>query len=185
MQQLTQARLKELLNYDPETGIFTRKTTPGGTAKKGNAAGAPHGDGYLSIMVDRKNYLIHRLAWFYIHEYLPEHDIDHLNGIRDDNRICNLREVSRSCNLQNQRIYSNNTSGFPGVCWHKRDKKWTVKIRTRGKRKSLGYYQTALNAALARLTEEIWNPNWTCNHRSELVKAIKAAWPEFNEKSLS
>ena len=176
---ITQSRLKELLSYDPDSGIFIWKISTNNRVKSGSFAGSLRLDDYIEIMVDGKKYQAHRLAWLYTHGYDTENQIDHLNGIRNDNRISNLREVSQSCNLQNQKINSNNTSGFPGVTWVKRKQKWVAQIQIQGKVHGLGYYDTALDAALARYTEEVWNSNWTCNHRSELVKAIKKSWPEF------
>jgi len=176
--RLTQDRLKELLDYDPETGEFVWKISKRGI-RAGSVAGTLKPIGYICIRVDGKLYRAHRLAWLYTYGYFPENQIDHLNGIRDDNRITNLREVSQFCNMQNQKTRSDNTSGFPGVCWRKQRRKWKAQIQIQGKRYGLGYYDTALDAALARYIEEIWNPNWTCNHRSELIKAIKKTWPEF------
>jgi len=182
---LTQERLKKLFKYDPETGEFIRLVRVCKRVHVGDIAGSYHKDGYLHFHVDKKLYLSHRLDWLYVYGYFPEHQVDHKNGVRDDNRLCNLRVVSQSCNLQNQRIHSNNSSGFPGVCWHKKHKKWYAQSQIQGKQKFMGLYATALDAALARLTAEISCPLWTCNHRGELVKAIKKAWPEFNERCLN
>jgi len=177
---LTQSRLKEVLSYDPETGKFVRKVSRSNSVKVGSVAGTLSPLGYTQIRVDGKRYLAHRLAWLYTHGYFPENQIDHLNGIRNDNRIKNLREVSNACNLQNTKIRSDNTSGFPGVYWHKQRRKWGAYIQIQGKPYHLGLYDTALGAALARYTAEVQCPGWTCNHRSELTKAIKARWPGFN-----
>ncbi len=183
MKKLTQERLKEVLNYNPTTGIFIQKKKRQGVCV-GNEAGYLGSNGYRYISIDGKNYRSHRLVWLFIEGYLPENEIDHLNGKRNDNRLSNLREASRRCNAQNCKIYLTNTSGFPGVSWSKRYKNWQAKIMINNKHYYLGSYDTALDAALARLTEEVNNTNWHCNHRGELVKAIKRAWPDFNEKSL-
>ena len=176
---LTQDRLKEVLSYDPDSGKFIWKISTSNRVKAGSVAGTLNSTGYIYIRVDGKKYLAHRLAWLHAYGYDPEHGIDHLNGVRDDNRISNLREVSQSCNLQNTKTYSRNTSGFPGVSWDKWRRKWRAQIRSQGRNHFLGYYEDSLEAALARYTEEIWDSKWACNHRSELVKAIKKSWPGF------
>lgn len=177
-EMITQKRLKELLDYDPATGEFRWRVNRGGI-QAGSVAGGDNGNGYLVISIDEKLYRSHRLAWLFVYGYIPEYQIDHVNGKRADNRLANLREVSPQCNAQNRDIYSNNTSGFIGVSWHKRDRKWQARIVINGKLIYLGLYPTALEAALARYTTEVQCPDWTCNHRSELVRAIKKAWPKF------
>jgi HNH endonuclease len=114
---LTQAELKEHLHYDPETGIFTRLKSIAHRVKIGDIAGCLHvGSGYVNIRVFGIHYKAHRLAWLYIHGINPCNDIDHINGNRSDNRIINLRDVTRSVNKQNTRkCSSNNKSGFLGV----------------------------------------------------------------------
>ncbi len=179
MQQLTQKKIKQLLHYNSFTGVFTWEINRNGQPEKGKVAGYKHPRGYIGIMIDGKSYYAHRLAWLYTYGYLPEHQVDHKNGICSDNRISKLRHVTNRCNLQNQRIHINNTSGFPGVHWYKKYKKWSAQIRINSKRYHLGYYNSPLEAALARYTTEVQCPQWTCNYRSELVKAIKISWPEF------
>ena len=181
---INQKKLKEHLNYNTETGVFTRLVSSSASVKVGDVAGSLSG-GYIRIVVNGKRHLAHRLAWLYIYGYFPENDIDHKNGIKEDNRLSNLREASRSCNNQNQRVSSRNTSGYPGVYWHKTVKKWTASIRINSKNYHLGCHETPLDAGLARLTEEVWNINWQCNHRGELVKKIKASFHKFNEKSIN
>ena len=83
---LTQERLKELLHYDEETGLFTRKTRVA-SRMKGTISGARHNKGYVQIMIDGDNYLAHRLAWFYVYGEWPKNQIDHINRIKTDNKI--------------------------------------------------------------------------------------------------
>jgi hypothetical protein len=92
-------RLKEFLIYDPETGLFTKIRR---NFKK-PFAGTPHPVGYIRITIDKRFYLAHRLAWFYVKGKWPEADIDHINGDKTDNRFANLREASRSLNRGNSR----------------------------------------------------------------------------------
>lgn len=117
-------------------------------------AGGTNNIGYVAISVQGKLHLAHRLAWLFVHGYLPEHQVDHINRIRDDNRIENLREVSRSCNLRNTGNFVNNTSGVKGVYWNKGKNKWHAQIRINLKMKHLGYYDDFQDVVCARLTAE-------------------------------
>jgi hypothetical protein len=82
--------------------------------------------------------------------------------------------------MQNLKVYTSNKSGFPGVCWDKTNRKWKAQMAVNKQHMFIGYFPTALEAALARFTVEVQCPQWTCNHRSKLAQAIKKAWPEFN-----
>jgi len=113
---ITQKRLKSLFSYDESTGLFTRIVTVSNQIA-GTIVGNKRPDGYLQVTVDRKHYLIHRLAWLYVHGYFPENDIDHKDLIRDHNWIENLRESSRACNIINTGNRCTNTSGVKGVLW--------------------------------------------------------------------
>ena len=176
---LTQKRLKELLHYDPETGIFTWRAKRSGVIRGNMVAGGVNGAGYIHIKIQGKSHKAHRLAFLYMEGYFPEYHVDHKYGIKDDNRWSEISHVTRACNLQNSKLYSSNSSGFSGVNWNKRSKRWLSWAMLNGQSISLGYHPTALDAALARLTWEMQCSKWTCNHRSELVIAIKKAWPEF------
>lgn len=151
MSDLTQSRLMHLLAYDPETGVFTWRVSPTNGVRVGTVAGGKRSDGYHQINIDGKHYRAHRLAWLYIHGHFPGL-IDHLNGIRADNRITNLRDVDCSINSQNQRrAQSANKSGLLGVCWHKCNAKWRAQIRLDGRKKHLGLFATADEAHAAYL----------------------------------
>lgn len=114
---LTLERLKELLHYDPETGAFTRLVQTCSRIRVGDVAGCLHKTTrYLVINVCGVKYLAHRLAWFYMNGVWPDLDIDHENTIKSDNKWKNLREVTHSVNMQNQRkAHSNNKTGLQGV----------------------------------------------------------------------
>ncbi len=127
--ELTAEELRELLNYDQETGIFTRKVSTSNRVKVGAVAGCSGGDGYLLIMVQSRLYQAHRLAWLHTHGVWPKGQIDHINRDRSDNRIANLRDVTQKQNLQNRSKSSTNTSGHPGVSWNKRISKWQASIK--------------------------------------------------------
>lgn len=141
---LTQERLKELLSYDPDTGVFTNLTQRGTRAPKGGVAGWITQDGYINIQIDGKKYQAHRLAWLYVYGEFPEKSLDHVNEIKDDNRLVNLRLATKQENGHNvSSLQINNTSGFRGVSWHKSAKKWIATITINGKNKHLGYFNTA------------------------------------------
>jgi HNH endonuclease/AP2 domain len=142
---LTQAKLKEVLDYNKDSGIFIRKTFSGnyagGTAKIGGIAGTVTERGYIKIRVCGKKYLAHRLAWMYVYGEMPA-NIDHINGIKTDNRICNLRQATQIENGQNRAIHSKNTTGFAGVYFYKLTKKYKAQIGFNNKRYSLGYFES-------------------------------------------
>lgn len=138
---LTQERLKELLEYDPETGIFTRRVTRSPNAMKSTVAGTIKENGYRKITIEKKHYYEHRLAWFYINGRWPI-ELDHIDGKRNNNRITNLRECNRYENCQNNGLRSDSTSGLTGVSWANREQKWNAVIWKTGKRHNLGYFHS-------------------------------------------
>ena len=161
--ELTAEYLRSILNYDQETGIFTWKVSTSNRVKVGDVAGCPDGKGYLLISVHSRLYKAHRLAWLYMNGTWPEDQIDHINRIRADNRILNLREVSHKQNNQNKSKRSDNTSGHPGVCWHKRISKWEARIKHNHKQIHLGYFSILEEAISARKAAEklYWADTYT------------------------
>lgn len=129
--ELTQERLKELLHYDPDTGVFTWKANSY-RRKAGSIAGYNNGKGYIQMRIDSKFYYAHRLAWMWVHGEFPKNEIDHINNVKSDNRISNLRSASRTENLRNMSLTKQNSSGVKGVYWFKRTGKWRAVIRTGG-----------------------------------------------------
>lgn len=148
---ITQERLKELLDYDPGTGVFTWRIGRGFRAKAGSVAGRVNKRGYWEVSVDHKRYRSHRLAWLYIYGELPPNQIDHINRIRTDNRISNLRLATIPENNQNQGKRRDNTSGVIGVYWDKKNGKWKAQISLNGRVMSLGRYETIEEATTARV----------------------------------
>ena len=159
--QLTQARLKELLHYDPDTGIFTRKINRH-AYRAGEIAGSIHRKGYIRISIDRRSYSAHRLAWLYMYGHFPENQIDHINHIKSDNRITNLREVTNQINCRNSRLPKNNKSGIIGVYWNSWRNKWTAIVKVNYQYKFLGHFDDFFEAVCARKSMEIqigFHPN--------------------------
>jgi len=150
---LTAVRLRELLDYNPETGIFTWLTTRGSRAVAGTVAGGSHSKGYRQIGVGGKHYLSHRLAWLYTHGAWPTFEIDHKDEVKTNNRISNLRDVTSVVNQHNRnRPHRDNTSGFVGVDWRQASHKFRARIKAYGVYKHLGYFATAELASEAYLT---------------------------------
>jgi len=167
--QLTQKELKRVLHYNPETGVFTWKIATA-CVKVGKVAGYINDNGYVIISVHGRDYRAHRLAWLYKKGYFPEHDVDHLNRIRHDNRWSEIRHVTRQCNLRNSEKRKDNTSGVAGVCWSKNRQKWVAAIGINNKTHKLGSYSDFSEAVLARLATEICL-NWGgCNSASSAYK---------------
>lgn len=147
---ITQSELQEILHYDPETGIFTRRVASANNKMKaGQVAGGLSDKGYILIRVRSRRYAAHRLAWLYIHGSFPPDGTDHINGVRDDNRLCNLRPATKSQNGMNQGKQRSNTSGFKGVYWSSQHQKWRAQCVANGKKYYLGLFDAAEDASAA------------------------------------
>lgn len=147
---ITAERLRELVHYCPETGIFTHLESRG-RVRAGAIAGC-YSNGYIVIRLDTVLYGAHRLAWLYVHGQFPIGDADHIDGNKSNNKICNLRDVDRSTNLQNQKFASsrNKSSGLLGV--NKRGNgTFRAYIKINGKYASLGTFKYAKDAHEAYL----------------------------------
>lgn len=140
MRDLTVDLLNHLFEYDKETGNLIWAVKRKGTTQ-GAIAGTTNSEGYRVITVNYKSYKAHRLVYLMHKGYLPR-TLDHINNNRSDNRIENLRAVSAGQNQHNRKINSNNKSGYKGVAWFARDRKWSARVNLENKPVFLGYYNT-------------------------------------------
>ena len=146
MTRITAERLRELLHYDPQTGIFTHRFgRKGGSTKKGEIAGRVRAhDGHRRIGLDYGRYFASRLAWLYMTGEWPPNEVDHINCRPDDDRFANLRLATRGENGANRRIQSNSSTGLKGVSLHYG--KWRATIKKNRRPLHLGYFATAEQA---------------------------------------
>lgn len=140
-------RLRDVLDFDQRTGVFTWKKVTSNRVAVGSVAGSLHEPtGYRFVSVDGRMYKAHRLAWLYVNGEWPAGQIDHINGKRDDNRISNLRVVTAAQNLQNQRAGRGRTSSLLGVSWDSSRGRWRAVITVDGKYKQLGRFKDESHA---------------------------------------
>jgi len=160
--------LRQLIDYDPETGALIWRVrdvsffTDGKMSALGamNAWNARYADnpalkvkdfsGYFVGKIFNRKYLAHRVAWAIYSGEWPEHQIDHINGNKLDNRIANLRCATNQENSKNRAIGTRNTSGTIGVCWYNRDRVWVARVSKNGKRKTIGLFKNKDEAIEAR-----------------------------------
>ena len=153
---ITQERLKELLHYNPGTGTVTNLTNRGRRADVGGRAGSLNSvTRYIIITLDKNREFAHRLAFLYMTGVMPERHTDHINGIRHDNRWCNLRAVTPLINHKNQKRRRHNKSGVNGVCWLKKLDRWQVQIRVNYKAVHIGHFIDFDEAVQARRQADI------------------------------
>ena len=150
---MTQSKIKNLLDYDPMTGIFTRLTS--GFGSKSNVEpGWINDQGYKLVTIENKTYRAHRLAWLYMYGVWPSGQIDHIDHNRSNNSISNLRDVTHQDNHKNKPLQKNNKSGTHGVSLLKNGK-WRSRIKINGKEKHLGFFNSKKEAVESRLNAEI------------------------------
>ena len=142
MSEITLEELKQRLNYDPDTGIFTWLDSRSNVAPKGTRAGCVNKiSGYRQIRINRQTFREHRLAWLLSYDEWPKDQIDHINRIKADNRLCNLRDVTTSGNSQNK--------ASKGCTFDKNMNKWKAYIGVQNVKKHLGYFNTEEEAEIA------------------------------------
>lgn len=149
--------LRQLISYNPETGLVTWAYRHPGTRGNrifngkfgGKDAGSHHNAGYTRICIRGVTYLAHRVAWAFTYNEEPPEQIDHINGDRSDNRISNLRAANYSINAKNRAKMSRNTSGFSNVSWSKAAGKWQAMFRHHGELHYVGLFETPEEAGAA------------------------------------
>ncbi len=154
-QQLTSAQLKEILHYNPETGVFTWVKSVGQRAQKGRTAGSKVPTGYIKIKVLQKVYFAHRLAWLYMTGSWPVNEIDHVDNDPSNNVFSNLRAATKSENAQNRGNRKGTVSRFKGVVFDIQSQKWVASIWLKDikKTKRIGSFSSEEEAAKAYRTE--------------------------------
>lgn len=156
---LTAEALNELLAYDPETGHFLWRKARGRSRENG-IAGSMMGP-YWCINIKGRHYLAHRVAWLAHYGVYPAGEIDHINQIKTDNRIANLRIVSRSFNAHNMsQAHKGSSSGLRGAYFHKKHKYWSSHFMVNGVIKNLGVFPSkeAAHAAYIKAKTELGLP---------------------------
>lgn len=150
-------RLNELLRYNPQTGELRWKTNRRGAAKAGQLAGVvDKSRGYVKISIDNIRYKAHRICYKMATGWdVGMFEIDHINGVRSDNRLSNLRMVNAIANRKNTKRRANNSSGYTGVSFHKRNKKWRAQLKANGKKIHLGYFEKIEDAVAARAAADV------------------------------
>ena len=143
--------LKQILHYNPKTGIWTWLIEFNNGIKVGDVAGGLIGSGYIQIAIGKTPYKAHRLAWFYMTGKWPKVDIDHRDLNRSNNKWGNLREATRNQNMHNRKLDAKNTTGFKGVAWHVNHQVFYARIAINGKRIWLGCFNTSEEASEAYL----------------------------------
>jgi hypothetical protein len=145
---ITQERLKELLHYDPDTGVFTWLPHIKYIRTVGRVAGYINPKGYRVIFVCKKLYKASRLAWLYVHGTFPKYELDHIDRDRNNDALTNLRETTPSENACN-RVFTHGNNRYKGVCEKKVGKRnWCAHIVVKGQRRRYAYFTTEKEAAL-------------------------------------
>jgi hypothetical protein len=141
-QVISRVELLEHLSYNPETGALIRKIKSGKNTRLGICGGIDT-LGYVQVQVLGKMWRAHRLIWLLTYGEMPKFQVDHVNGVRHDNRLSNLRQASNAENMRNRGATSANTSGFKGVTFNKNSGKWMAQIMCNGKNTYLGLHSSA------------------------------------------
>ncbi len=157
MKPITRERLIEVLEYSPDTGVFKWRRQLSARMRVGSVAGSRNQLGYVQIKIDGGYYSASRLAWLYVHGTWPKLELDHIDRDRSNNRMANLRDVSRKQNMENVGVRGDNTSGLPGVSFDKRSGMWKAQIQ---------HFKRKIGLGLHASIDEAYNAY--CNARDAL-----------------
>lgn len=163
--------IRQLVSYDAETGLFVWRERDVSMFRQGDRqanacavwnarfAGRPafncaNSNGYLSGRINGVIFGAHRVAYALHHGKWPPHDIDHINGDKTDNRASNIRAVTEAENMRNRAISKNNASGFMGVSWDGRRRKWAAYVTADGRKRTIGRFNELSDAVDARKSAE-------------------------------
>lgn len=147
--RITQQELRLELRYEPETGLFIRRSIGSGPVRPDGVAGRTNAEGYVKIKVGTQEFQAHHLAWLYVTGEWPKDQIDHIDRNPSNNRWGTLRPATNGQNKINSRTNRNNTSGFKGVSWHKKSGLYVARLGACGRRVSLGYFTDPVEAHAA------------------------------------
>lgn len=153
--RITVARLRQLLDYNPDTGVFRWCEKPNKRTNIGAIAGEIGQWGHRRIQINGHRYQAHHLAWLYVHGVWPTGILDHANGKPDDNRIANLRPATTAQNMQNSRRFSTNSSGFKGVDFCRQTRRWRAHIVVDGRYIHLGRFPSPEEAHAAYIAAAV------------------------------
>jgi hypothetical protein len=148
---MTAARVRELLNYDLDTGVFTWRHSRRGL-KAGAVAGRISGAGYWQLCIDSAYFYAHRVAWLYVTGEWPKSQIDHIDLDKKNNRFANLRNADRVQNQGNRPMSRHNASGIKGVRWNRHVQKWQARLTDDGRDRHLGHFDNITEASAAYQT---------------------------------
>ena len=155
-ESLTQDELKRVMDYDPNTGVFTRRVRTSNKVRVGDVAGCKNSNGYWQMWFGGTLCYAHCLAWLYVYGEWQK-QLDHINGNRNDNRIANLRVVTTSENHQNRR-------GVKGCFWNTERRRWQARIHVNKTQIHLGFFTTESDARAAYLAaKKIHHPTSPIN----------------------
>ena len=152
---ITKEEVRNLYKYDKDTGELTRLIATSNSVKASETIKGKDAYGYLQTRIRGRYYKVHRIIWLYVFGELPKEQIDHINHIRDDNRLCNLREVTHQENAKNVSMNNKNTSGVVGVRFNKGMNRWVSRIMVNQRSFWLGCYEDKEDAINARKEAEV------------------------------